>query len=239
MTDEKHSAIGVKARIAGVLYLLVIAGGLFAEAGVRQQIIVSGDPAATAQNILAHEALFRLGFSVNLAYILCNIPFAALFYDLFKPANKTLSFMVALLVTATTTIEAVNLCHQMDALDILISANLSGFTPAQLQQMSYASLDAFGTGFAVSLVFFGVACLLYGILILQSGFVPRFIGLLMAIAGACYLTNSFAIFLAPDLAAALFPYILLPCLVGELLFALWLTAMGVDRKRWARANAAA
>ncbi|OFX01874.1 MAG: hypothetical protein A3E78_16945 [Alphaproteobacteria bacterium RIFCSPHIGHO2_12_FULL_63_12] len=235
---ETAKAPVMKARIAGLLYLLVIAGGLFAEAGVRQQLIVGGDPAATAQNILDNQSLFRVGFAVNLAYLLCNIPFAALFYAIFSPASRMIALMAALLVVATTAIEAVNLFHHVDALDLLVSANLSGFTPEQLQQMSYASLDAFGTGFAVSLVFFGVACILYGWLILQSGFTPRLIGLLMAIGGVCYLINSFAMFLAPDLASAMFPYILLPSLVGEASFALWLTIMGVDRKRWTNAAAA-
>ena len=64
----------VRARIAGLLYVIVIAGGIFAELGVRGRLVVAGDAAATAQNIAAHELLYRLGFAVEVFYLLCNVP---------------------------------------------------------------------------------------------------------------------------------------------------------------------
>lgn len=232
MASSAQSAVRLKARIAGVLYLLIIAGGLFAEAGVRQQLIVGGDAGATAASILANETLFRVGFSVNLAYLLCNVPFAVLFFEIFKVADKAVARLVMLLIVATTTIEAVNLLNQLSVIHLLTSPGNAAFSAAQVHQMAYAALQNFQGGFAVSLVFFGCVCLLYGHLIWISGLLPRALGALLALAGLCYLTNSFAIFLAPGFAALLFPYILLPCLAGELIFALWLVIGGVNTQTW-------
>lgn len=223
----------LKARLAGVFYLAIIAGGLFAEAGVRQQIIAS-DPAQTVRNILANEQLYRLGLAVNLTYLVCNIPFVALFYDLFKVANRTTALIVLALVVTCTAVEAANLNNQIMSINLL-SVSGAGLAPPELTKLVQVSLQNFEDGFALTLVFFGFACLLYGWLILQSGFVPRVLGALITLAGVCYLVNSYALFLAPELAGRMFPYILLPCFVGELGLALWLTIMGVNVERWNRA----
>ena len=84
------------ARIAGGLYLIVIAGGIFAEIFVRSRLVVHGDAAATAQNIQAHELLYRLGFVVEVFYCACNVPLAVIFYKLFKVVNKNVAFDDAL-----------------------------------------------------------------------------------------------------------------------------------------------
>src|SRR3954469_12158260 len=80
-----------KARLAGLLYLIVIVGGIFAQIFVRDRLVVNGDAAATAQNIMAHELRYRLGFSVEVFYLLCNIPLTFLLYDLFGIVNKKLT----------------------------------------------------------------------------------------------------------------------------------------------------
>jgi hypothetical protein len=85
---------GFKARIAGVFYLLTfVTGGLavFARGG----LVVNGDAAATATNILAHESLFRLGFAADLLVVACYIAVTALFYDLFKPVTRSVSLLAA------------------------------------------------------------------------------------------------------------------------------------------------
>jgi hypothetical protein len=113
------------------------------------------------------------------------------------------------------------------------------FSADQLQALSYFALKLHALGYNVSLVFFGVHCVLIGGLIAGSNFLPRLIGLMLVIAGGCYLTNSFANFIAPAFAAQLFPYILLPGLVAEGSLALWLFVVGLNAKKWAeRASAA-
>ena len=91
----------------------------------------------------------------------------------------------------------------------------------------------FANGFGMGLVFFGGFCIAIGTLIARSRFLPRLLGLLMVLAGVCYIANSFAGFLSPALGARLFPWILLPCLVAELSLALWLLVKGVDTRHLA------
>ena len=96
----------------------------------------------------------------------------------------------------------------------------------------HLALNAHEHGFGIGLIFFGFACLVRGYLIFRSGYFPRALGLLLLMAGLSYLTNSFALLLAPSLAAAIFPGVLVPALVGELSFCLWLIVKGVDVEQW-------
>lgn len=219
-----------------MLYLLIIAGGLFAEAYVRGQLIVFGDPAATARNILEHELLFRLGFAANLTYLVCALPLALIFYGFFERVNRPVAVLALTLNVVAIGVEAVNLLNHLAPLRILGARGLEEFAAAE--QLAYVHLRLFGSGFGISLTFFGFVCLLNGYLIFRSRLLPRFLGVLLAIGGACYLANSYALFIAPWLAAMLFPYILVPCLVAELSLALWLVIKGVNVRRWEEMTAA-
>lgn len=105
--------------------------------------------------------------------------------------------------------------------------------------MAYTALRFHGQGYNVCLVSFGFTCLLIGYLICRSTFLPRILGVLMAIAGLCYLTNSFANFLSPAFARPLFPWILLPAFPGEFGLMLWLIVVGVNDQRWKEQASAA
>jgi hypothetical protein len=220
------------ARMAGILYLLIIAGGLFAEVFVRQQAIVFGDAAATARNIQAHELRYRLGFAVHLTYLACAVPLALILFDLFKRVNRTLARLALLFDVIAIAVESVNLLNHFAPLRLAATDGMSAFSAEQVQALAYAFLRQFATGFGISLTFFAFFCLSTGYLIVKSGFFPRILGVLMAVAGGCYLVNSYSVFVVPRFASNLFPYILLPCLIGELSFALWLFVRGVNVRRW-------
>jgi hypothetical protein len=221
-----------KARIAGLLYLIVIVGGIFAEVFVRGRLTVSGDAAATAHNIMAHELLYRLGFAVELICCLCNVPLTLIFYDLFKVVNRSVALLVVFFSLMGTAIESVSLLFHFAPLILLGGKSyLGAFNAEQLQALAYLSLNLFEYGFANALVFFGFFCLSLGYLIFRSSFFPRIIGVLLAIEGLLYLTNSFANFLAPGMAARVFPY-LAASAVGEISLCLWLLVMGVNVQRW-------
>lgn len=224
------------ARAAGVLYLLIIAGGLFAEIFVREALTVAGDPAATAAGILSGKRLYRLGFTVHLSYLLCAVPVALILYGLLGRVNSGIALLALLFNVIAIAVEAVNLLNQFAPLRILGAEGMQAFSEGQLESLAYLFPRLFSSGFGISLTFFGVFCLFAGFLIYQSRFLPRFLGVLMGLAGACYLVNSYSVFLAPGFAALLFPYILLPCLVGELAFALWLTVRGVNARAWEEAG---
>jgi Domain of unknown function (DUF4386) len=216
-----------KARIAGVFYLLEMLTGAFAIIFVGGRLFVFGDAAATATNILAHESLFQLGFAANLIQFACYVAVTGLFYDLFKPVNKSLSLLAAFFSLVGCAIGAVSCLFELAPLTVLGGAQyLNVFTLEQLQALSLMFLKLYGQLFNISFVFFGFYCLLIGYLIFRSTFLPRILGVLMAIAGLGWLT-----FLSPALTHALSPYILAAGL-GEVSLTLWLLVAGVNAERW-------
>jgi len=218
----------LKARIAGVFYLLNILTGIIAEVFVRGRLVVYSDAATTAHNILAHEPLFRLGFASALICVACYIAVTALFYSLFEPVNRSLSLLAAFFSLVGCTIQAFICLFLLAPLVVLGGAQyLSVFKVEQLQALALVFLRLYGEGFAIVMVFFGFYCLLIGYLIFRSTFLPRILGVLMAIAGLCWLT-----FLSPPLANYLSPYILALGILGEGLLCLWLLMMGVNVPRW-------
>jgi Domain of unknown function (DUF4386) len=224
-----------KARIAGGLYLSGVAN-LFAGA-VLGTLIVNGDAAATAHNIMAHETLYRLAFTADLITVPCYIAVTALFYTLFKPVNRSLALLAAFFGLAGSTMWALNDFFFLAPLVVLGGAHsVTAVTADQLQALMFLNLHAQGSN--IVMVAFGFHVILIGYLIFRSTFLPRILGVLMAIAGVCYLTNSFANFLSPEFAAHLVPYILIPGGV-EIVLALWLLVMGVNAQRWKEQASAA
>jgi hypothetical protein len=240
MTDRTEGASArVQARIAGFLYLLNILAGAFLYGFVRSTMIAPGQAATTSANIEAHALLYRLGFVAGLVPVLCNIPLALIFYDLFKVVNRSCSALVAFFILVASAIEGANLLNYYAPLILLEGGNLSAFKAEQLQAFAYISLALHAIGFNVAVVFFVFYDLLIGYLIFRSNFLPRILGVLMAIAGLCYMTNSLASVLSPRFATHLVPYILVPAGLGELALSLWLLVMSVDAESWReQANAA-
>ena len=231
MTERTVEASpSLKARIAGGLYLSGFAN-LFAVA-VLGTIIVNGDAAATAHNILAHETLYRLAFTADLITVPCYIAVSALFYNLFKPVNRSLSLIAAFLGLAGSTMWALNDSFFLAPLVVMGGAHsATAATADQLHTLALMFLNLHAQGSNIVMVAFGFHVILIGYLIFRSTFLPRILGVLLPIAGLCYLTNSFANFLSPEFAAHLVPYILIPG-VAEILLALWLFVMGVNAQRW-------
>lgn len=202
--------------------------------------MLSGDAARTAHNILASELLYRLGGVAEFVTISCDIAVAALFYNILRPVNRTVALVAAFFRLIFCAVYApLSLMHFMPLVFLHGGSFLSSFSEAQLRALTMLSFKAHNLGYQVSLVFFGIHCLLVGGLIAWSRFLPRVLGLLLAIAGACYVFNSGANFIVPSFGALLFPYILLPGFVAELTLALWLTGVGLNAPRWQAQNAAA
>jgi Domain of unknown function (DUF4386) len=221
------------ARIGGVVYLIIIVTGLFGEMFVRDKLVVSGDATATATNIMASQVLWRAGVAGDLIMHVCDVPLMLIFYVLLRPVNKTLALLAVLFNLVQTAALVAYKLTLLVALFLLGSADyLKAFEPRQLHALMYLFIKADGYGFGIGLIFFGFACLVYGYLIRRSGYLPKTLGVLMQIAGMCYLTNSFALLLAPTVADAIFPAILVPAFVGELSLCLWLLVKGVNVPKW-------
>lgn len=228
-----ESSPQLQARIGGFLYLIIMFAGFFAEGYVRGSLIASGDPATTAHNILASEQLYRLGGAVEFVTLFCDVVVALVLYNLLKPVNRSLALLAAFFRLVFTSIYAVlSLTHFAPLILLGGASYLNAFSTNQLQALAYFSLSLHSIGYNISLVFFGIHCVLVGGLIAASSFLPRTIGALLAIAGACYLVNSLTNFISPALAPMLFPYIMLPGLAAEGSLALWLFVIGVKVSRW-------
>ena len=228
------------ARIAGGLYLINILLGIFSLGFVSSAIVVTGDAAATAHNILANELLYRSGLVAHIAVLLTNIPLAVIFYDLLRVVNRRFSLLVVFFTLVGTAVEGVALLNQFAPLALLEGGQYSSvFNTQQLQALAYMPLGSLNVSFDLPQVFYSFYLLSAAYLVLRSTFLPRAVGALLALAGLAYLTNSFATFLAPGFAASLLPYILLPGLIGEGSLTLWLLVKGVNDQRWKEQASAA
>jgi len=234
MTDNAiETSPQVYARIGGVLYLIIIVIGLFGETFVRDRLIVSGDAAATAANIMSHESLWRFHIAAEFFLLICAVSLLLIFVILLRPVGRDLILLAAFFNLVAIVIEADITLHLIEALFPLGNAGyLKAFAPEQLYAMASLSLKSHGYGFSVSLLFFGCFCVIVGYMIFKSGYLPKTIGVLMQIAGVCYLTDSFALILSPAVANRLFPAILVPAFIGETSLCLWLLVKGVNVQRW-------
>jgi len=223
----------IYARIGGILYLLIIVLGGLGEIFIRGTVVVSGDVVATASNIMAPGSLWRIGLAADIMVHVLDLPLLLILYVLLKPVNRNLALLVVLFTLVQTAVLVANELNLVMPLLLLGNAEyLRAFQPDQLYaNLAYLFVRLYEYGLGIGLIFFGFACLLLGYLIFRSGYLPRTIGVLMAIAGLSYLANSFTLILAPAYAGAIFPVLVL-ALIGELSLCLWLLVKGVDVPKW-------
>ncbi len=218
----------LKARMAGVFELLEALTSGFGQVIVPGMLVVAGNAKATAANILAHGLLFRLSILAALIGVACHIAWIFLFYELFKPVNRSLSLLAAFVGLVAIAIQACSSLFQVAPLIVMEAGqSFSAFNVDQLQALTLMSLRFSARAFNTYLAFFGIWCVLMGYLIFRSTFMPRIIGVLEAFAGLCWLT-----FLWPPLGHYLSPYNQVLSAPGELSLMLWLLVMGVNSQRW-------
>jgi Domain of unknown function (DUF4386) len=223
-----HLTATRQARIAGLCYIVVIAGGVFAALFVRGALFAPGDAASTASAITANEALWRWGIAVHLLYLLPGAAVGVILYRLFKPVHATLALLALVLTISDVAIEALLLTALCVPLAIIEEgAALSALHEEQRHALSYLAVRLFLNGWSFALLLFSGFCAITGLLILRSRLIPHVIGALMIAAGASYFVNTLAGILSPTLSDGLLPWILLPSFVGEFSLALWLAVKGV------------
>ena len=215
-----------KARIAGLCYVLMLPTGGVAMF-VRGRLVVKGNAAATAANILAHEPFFRLAFAGDLLVVAIYIVFTALLYDLMKPVNRGVSLLAAFFSLVGCAIQAFACLFELAPLVVLGREQYLGvFKVDQLQSLAFLYLKLYSHAYGISLVFFGFYNLVIGYLVFRSTFLPRILGVLMAASCLVGMT-----FLWPPFATTYFRYLLVLDL-GEALLVLWLLVVGVNAERW-------
>ena len=228
------------ARIAGGLYLLNIVAGFFAIGVVPAALVVSGDAAATVHNIQTNQLLYRAGLAAHMIPIVCNVPLVVILYDLFKVVDTRIALLMVFYSLVGTAVETANLLNEFTPLVLLDGAQQAQALGAdQVQALAYAPLSLRSVGYNIQQVIYAFYLLSAGYAVFRSTFVPRVIGVLLALGAVAYLIYSFASFLSPEFAARLVPYIQLPSLVGEGALCLVLLVIGVNVQRWSGQASAA
>jgi hypothetical protein len=220
------------ARIAGAFYLITIITGLFAEVAVRGKLIVYGDAGATAHNILTAETFYRLGFAADMIGSVGYVVVTLLLYELLRPVSRSLSLLAAFFSLVGIAVGAVAALGHLAPLVLLQQPFMSPFNNDQLHALALLALKLHARGYWIALVFFGCYEAVLGSLIFKSRFLPKALGVLVGLAGLAFLTNSFALFVAPAIGDAINPALLVVDGIGELALTLWLLIVGVDDQKW-------
>lgn len=238
MTNQHfEDSIQRYARLGGALYLGIIVLGAFAEGFVSNKLIIAGDAAATAHNILGSAGLWRASVAADFTVVLLAVPLLWIEYLLLKPVSRHWVLLALLFNLISLAVEAVSKLFLLVVMPTLASADyLRAFEPKQLEVLANFALNSHDIAFNIALIFFAFTCLVNGFLIFRSGYLPKFVGILMQVAGASYLVACLAALFAPAFADSITPWILLPPLVGESSFCLWLLVKGVNVPRWKAAS---
>lgn len=217
------------ARIAGGLYLIIIVSGLFSEMFVRSGTVVLDDIQRTAENIQAKETLFRVGFLSDLIMVMSDVGVALLFYLLFRHVNKGLSMLSAFFRLAQATVIGINLLNFFMPLLLLNNGGyLQSFSAEQLDALSSLFLEAHTYGYLISGVFFGISCIILGLLIYRSEYFPRWLGVLVLSAGISYLIDCLTNFMAPGYAYLSEYLVISVAVISELSLCLFLLIRGIN-----------
>lgn len=190
--------------------------------------------------IVASKSLYLFGGIAQLLVYACDIGVALVFYELLKPVSRRVALLATFFRLVFAGIASVNMVNHFAPLIFLSGAGfLSAFTPDQLRALAQVFIRLRTFGFDIGLVFFGLHCILAGYLIFRSSFLPHVLGLALAIGGIGYLANILTTAIPLPIRVHLFPYVMLPAGVAEILLTLWLIVIGVNVVRWEeQANAA-
>ena len=218
----------VIARAAGVLLLLTIVGGIFAQGFVSNRLISFSDAAVTATNILANRSLFQMSFSVFLIEMACQIAATALFYRLLSPVSRNIALVAAFIDLTGSIIKTMSRVFYITPLFVLSGTPaLDAFSAEQIRALAMLLLKINDRGAALALAFFGVSGVLNAYLIYRSTFLPRALGILCMLTSAGWLR-----FFYPPLMFPSFMVIAGFALLASAVKIFWLCVYGVDAERW-------
>lgn len=217
-------SLRLSAIVAGLGLLIMAILAPIANFGVLQKLIVSGDATNTANKIIASAGLFRIGIFVFLIVAILDLVVAWALYVLLKPINESLSLLAAWfrIVYAAIFVSALN--NLLIVLQLLNGSDyLKAFETNQLHAQVMLSLNAFTDGWNIGLAIFGLHLLVLGYLVFKSGYLPKFLGILVVIAGLGYLIDNLGKLLSPNynVTIAMFTFI------GEVLLIFWLLWRGI------------
>ena len=213
-------------RFAGMLYLLTSIVGFFAMGYVPGKLIVHGNPTATANNISASETLFRLGIAGQLIGMAGFIFVALALYDLLKGVNQRHAWLMVLLIVVSIPIAFLNELNSIAALVLVRGADfLSILEKPQREDLAMLFLKLHGQGIVVAEIFWGLWLFPLAMLVYRSRFLPRFLGVWLALAGFAWVILSLTSVVLPQYQDKVNTYSQ-PAFFGEIAFMLWLVIKG-------------
>lgn len=217
------------ARIAGLLYLTVVATGIFCLGYVPSQLNVAGDPQATIGNILANESLFRAGIAAFMVKQLAFLCLPLVLYRVFQDIDRCAAVAMVLFAVVSVPLALVALGNRLDVLALLFEPGLAKAIPSlQLQSLAAHALESYRSDLVAARLFWGLWLLPFGYLVFKSGRLPKLLGGMLILGCAGYLVDVFGALLVPGYPASGFSsYALLPASVGEIGACLWLLLLGV------------
>jgi len=229
MTTKETFNPNKTARVAGYLYLMLFPLGIFGIIYVPSSLIVLGDAATTASNIMANELLYRLSIVTALTLQIVYIFLALALYKLLNPVDKNNAVLMVILVLVAAPIAMLNELNHVAVLLVLSGSDfLTTFSLDQVQASVPLFLNLHEHGVFIAQIFWGLWLFPMGYLIFKSNFLPLALGILMIIGGFGYLVDSFVYFIFPDFDVTFSEFTFL----GELLLPLWLMFKGVNHEQW-------
>jgi hypothetical protein len=212
------TSIGNPGRLAGLLYVLTSIVGFFAMGYVPAKLIVYGNPAATLNNIAAHEMLFRFGIAGQLIGQAGFIFVALALYKLLEGVNRRHASLMVILIVVSIPIAFVNELNSLAALALVRGADLLSIVEKpQRDAFAMLFIHMHGRGLVVAELFWGLWLFPLAMLVYRSRFLPRFLGVWLALAGAAWVILSLASILLPQYQSKVYTYTQ-PAVFGEIAF---------------------
>ncbi len=221
------------ARVAGALYLIIAVFGAFAIGYVPSVIVVDGDAATTAANLLDHQTLFGIGVFADVVVVLTEIALTVMLFVLFRPVSRTLSLIAMVSRLSMVMVMALNILINTLPL-LLLRGAVAGFAPEQLQVTALILFEAHQYGVYVWNIFFGFHLAVLGYLILRSTYFPRILGAAIMVGSSGYILQGLlkVTFVDAGALGMLAVGMLVVASASELAFAIWLLTKGLNVTAW-------
>ena len=218
------------ARLAGLLYLIAMATGLFAEFYVHfpSTLVVSGDAIKTASNILAKERLYRIGIANNVITFAIDVALIWALYVLLRPVNRWLALLAVFFRLVETTLACTAIINSYVAIQFVSDANrLKPFDANQIQALSVMH-DTYALTFVIVAVFLGLGSTLFNYLLFKSGYIPKVLALWGLFASLLLLISQFVIIIFPEVEKTIIPACYAPIALDEIVLGIWLLFKGAN-----------
>lgn len=234
MTSRNNTA-----RVAGILYLMMIIGGIISLAYIPSQLIVQESASKTFENITNSEFLFRIGIVSGIITFLIHILLPLVLYKLFHGINKFQANLMVIFSLISVTIYFVNVLNKFSILTLINKTDyLEKLGETQVQTQVMFHIDSYNNGIQISQIFWGLWLFPFGYLVYKSGFLPKLLGILLMTGCFGYLILFFGRFLYSDFNNTIISeYVSYPATLGEFGICLWLLIMGTNKLNFRKKTA--